>query len=90
MNVSVRMGPPVTTSLESATVQLGGEEKLVMKVYLVALAEQSIHCCAACLEGYYGDGCQACMCQNGASCDHINGDCDCTAGWTGLHCDDGN
>ncbi len=29
----MRMELVVTTSLESATVQLGGEEKLVMKVY---------------------------------------------------------
>ncbi len=52
----------------------------------IALAEHQFY--AACPDGYYGDGCQACMCENGASCDHISGDCDCTAGWTGLLCDE--
>ena len=30
---------------------------------------------------------QTCTCQNGASCNHIDGDCTCTAGWHGVHCE---
>ena len=43
-----------------------------------------------CPEGYYGNGClEECVCENGAVCDHISGDCNCSAGWKGLTCDEG-
>ena len=31
----------------------------------------------------------ACQCQNGAQCNHTNGVCYCTPGWTGTLCDEG-
>ena len=36
----------------------------------------------------YGMNCsRECQCENNATCDNIHGTCNCTAGWTGMHCD---
>jgi len=44
-------------------------------------------CCAACPEGRYGVDCMhLCVCENAAACNHIDGSCACTAGWTGQFC----
>ena len=45
--------------------------------------------CIDCPEGFYGEGCtdsEECECQNGASCDPVTGQCNCTAGWMGETC----
>ncbi|RUS21013.1 hypothetical protein BC937DRAFT_93833 [Endogone sp. FLAS-F59071] len=36
--------------------------------------------CNACLEGYWGANCTACNCGHG-SCDFVDGQCTCAAGW---------
>ena len=28
----------------------------------------------------------SCQCNNGAACDHVTGQCRCSAGWTGKTC----
>eukprot|EP00105_Crassostrea_gigas_P039840 XP_019923988.1 PREDICTED: multiple epidermal growth factor-like domains protein 10 [Crassostrea gigas] len=53
-----------------------------------------IYCTTKCREGWYGTNCsQQCVghCRDGASCDHVTGQCDrgCAAGWTGLQCTKG-
>lgn len=41
----------------------------------------------ACPDGFYGIECrEACECLNGASCDHVTGQCHCPPGWTGPRC----
>ena len=43
--------------------------------------------CSACPEGRYGVDCMhLCRCENSASCNHVDGNCSCTAGWTGSLC----
>ena len=38
----------------------------------------------------YGLMCRhACDCQNGATCDPVNGECTCTPGWRGTDCAEG-
>ena len=45
-------------------------------------------CVQICPHGKYGQGCQStCQCQNGAGCDHVDGECFCTPGWSGEHCE---
>ena len=40
-----------------------------------------------CPEGMFGDNCgQECQCQNGASCNHVDGTCICSAGYMGITC----
>ena len=42
-----------------------------------------------CPEGFYGEDCsEECECQNGASCDDLTGQCNCTAGWMGETCNE--
>ena len=49
-----------------------------------------LQCFPGCPEGFYGIGCQQrCLCSNGGRCDHVTGDCNCTAGWTGFSCERG-
>ena len=41
----------------------------------------------ACPEGRYGSQClMQCNCENGATCNPVNGQCNCSAGWTGQTC----
>ena len=43
----------------------------------------------ACSLEQYGDNCaQRCHCMNSASCDHVDGSCTCSPGWSGLNCSD--
>jgi hypothetical protein len=38
-----------------------------------------------CHEGQWGTACsQRCQCQNGATCNHVTGECKCTEGWRGV------
>ena len=40
-------------------------------------------CQDLCKKGTYGLKCsKKCVCQNNATCGHVNGTCNCTAGWT--------
>ncbi len=49
-----------------------------------------LHRLTECPEGYYGDDCAGvCACENVARCDHITGECNCPAGWTGEACSEG-
>ena len=42
----------------------------------------------ACTPNKYGQGClQTCQCQNGASCNAVDGSCTCTAGVRGVNCE---
>ena len=42
---------------------------------------------SACPEGLYGVECMdQCHCENSALCNHVDGTCACTAGWTGQLC----
>lgn len=44
--------------------------------------------CVGCSEGFFGDNCrEACLCQNGAACHFVTGECSCTVGWNGTYCD---
>ena len=44
----------------------------------------------ACTTNTFGQDCtQQCQCQNGASCNAVNGSCTCTAGYTGVNCEVG-
>ena len=37
--------------------------------------------------GMYGQDCEGrCQCENGAQCDSVTGECNCTAEWSGTHC----
>lgn len=39
------------------------------------------------MPGTYGPGCSGnCICQNNATCDKMDGSCDCQRGWTGVEC----
>lgn len=43
-----------------------------------------------CPVGLFGSGCsQRCLCQNGGTCDHMDGHCSCPSGWTGTACERG-
>ena len=43
--------------------------------------------CIECSEGFYGQDCmEVCQCRNGASCDFITGQCNCTIGFIGRFC----
>lgn len=45
---------------------------------------------AACPAGFYGKGCnQTCSCRNGGICHPASGQCECTPGWTGPTCTEG-
>ncbi|XP_047667512.1 N-acetylglucosamine-1-phosphodiester alpha-N-acetylglucosaminidase isoform X2 [Tachysurus fulvidraco] len=47
-----------------------------------------VNCSQACNAGFYGDGCKdKCMCKNGGTCDHVNGQCTCPAGFHGYSCE---
>jgi len=38
-----------------------------------------------CREGQWGSACsQQCQCQNGATCNHVTGECKCAEGWRGA------
>lgn len=38
-----------------------------------------------CREGLWGSACsQQCQCQNGATCNHVTGECKCAEGWRGA------
>lgn len=44
-------------------------------------------CKNKCPSGKYGPNCKLnCLCENGAKCSHLNGQCNCTPGWTGSLC----
>ena len=43
--------------------------------------------CLVCPEGFYGDCSMSCTCQNGATCERVNGTCTCTAGYVGMNCE---
>uniref|UniRef100_A0A8C3LQW2 N-acetylglucosamine-1-phosphodiester alpha-N-acetylglucosaminidase n=1 Tax=Chrysolophus pictus TaxID=9089 RepID=A0A8C3LQW2_CHRPC len=46
------------------------------------------NCSEACVSGFYGNACsQKCQCQNGGSCDPVNGACSCPAGYYGTSCE---
>ncbi|XP_061847920.1 N-acetylglucosamine-1-phosphodiester alpha-N-acetylglucosaminidase, partial [Colius striatus] len=46
------------------------------------------NCSEACPPGFYGDSCtQKCQCQNGGSCDPVQGACSCPAGYHGTNCE---
>ena len=43
-----------------------------------------------CPPGTYGADCgETCLCQNGAQCNHVNGQCTCAPGYTGNLCENG-
>lgn len=43
-----------------------------------------------CVEGRFGADCQQqCECENGGQCDRQTGQCSCSAGWIGEHCEKG-
>ena len=43
---------------------------------------------SVCEPGRWGPGCvRTCPCENGATCDPVSGDCQCTAGYEGATCD---
>lgn len=43
-----------------------------------------------CPPGWFGANCvQRCDCSNGGVCDPATGNCTCSLGWTGEHCDRG-
>ena len=45
------------------------------------------NCNYRCPDGRYGADCSlSCQCRNGSPCDHITGQCVCTAGFTGTFC----
>ena len=44
--------------------------------------------CLGCSGGFFGDNCEeVCLCQNGAACHFVTGECTCTVGWNGTYCD---
>ena len=44
-------------------------------------------CNKQCPAGWYGDQCkQQCQCENEATCDSVDGSCDCVPGYTGRLC----
>ena len=43
--------------------------------------------CLVCPEGFYGDCSMPCTCENGATCEPVNGTCVCTAGYMGVNCE---
>uniref|UniRef100_A0A669Q4F2 N-acetylglucosamine-1-phosphodiester alpha-N-acetylglucosaminidase n=1 Tax=Phasianus colchicus TaxID=9054 RepID=A0A669Q4F2_PHACC len=46
------------------------------------------NCSEACVSGFYGNACsQKCQCQNGGTCDPVNGACSCPAGYYGTSCE---
>lgn len=48
------------------------------------LPHQGSVCAQPCPYGKFGINCtQDCLCHNGGQCDHVTGQCDCTAGYTG-------
>ncbi|XP_030829162.1 multiple epidermal growth factor-like domains protein 11 [Strongylocentrotus purpuratus] len=45
--------------------------------------------CSPCPTGRYGRNCSlSCQCLNDGTCDHLTGECSCTVGWTGNHCEE--
>ena len=51
------------------------------------LGRSTISFKTVCPEETFGDNCQQeCQCQNGASCNHVDGTCICSAGYTGTTC----
>lgn len=48
----------------------------------------NIYFVAACPKGLWGRECQnKCECQNNSTCDPFNGECKCSRGWIGKHCE---
>ena len=46
------------------------------------------HTYVGCSGGFFGDNCEeVCLCQNGAACHFVTGECTCTVGWNGTYCD---
>lgn len=49
---------------------------------------QGVDCSINCASGTWGLNCnRTCVCENGGSCDALDGSCTCTPGWRGERCD---
>ena len=80
--------------MENVNVLLDGREMRVKTVRPITGSwkrSNLIDCvelvCLACELGYYGWRCESvCNCVNG-ECDHVNGSCDCSIGYTGKMCE---
>lgn len=56
-------------------------------MFLKHMCEMYVCSPVACPPGQWGPNCvHTCYCHNGAFCSAYDGECKCTAGWTGLYC----
>lgn len=54
-------------------------------LFFITLGWTGTDCSLPCPTGYYGQQCKMkCVCQNGAKCGSVSGNCYCTDGFEGL------
>ncbi|KAF3688778.1 Multiple epidermal growth factor-like domains protein 11 [Channa argus] len=84
----VRMEEHATTSLEIVLALLAGRYVAHAEVGKQWRGKGSV-CAQPCPLGKYGINCSKdCSCRNGGLCDHITGQCQCAAGFSGRRCQD--
>ena len=91
-NVTARPDTPAQDASQVAAVRrcdVIGIPDLHVHTY----CEWHVKCCLStvfteCAPGSYGDACsEMCRCQNGGTCHHILGTCQCAPGWEGDKCE---
>lgn len=85
MSAVVRTAPSATPKMGRVSAHLALMVPLVLKVSLIFRLKEKL---LVCPKGRFGNECmQLCNCQNAATCNAVNGECQCQAGFHGKHCE---
>lgn len=74
--------------MDFVIVNLDSWERDALIVSVIVTTIVTLIIISVCPEGMWGPNCvQHCLCMHEADCDPLNGQCKCTAGWTGPACE---